>query len=126
MFAAKVNGAKDGYIEGSVNLPTDFFANIDQVPADKDAKIIVTCASGHRGAMIMMALRLMGYTDVSNRLVGSARGNLPVGLWRVSSPRWQNFSPPCPCRCRLLQHQNDKLNEMLVENPPFIVDVRTF
>lgn len=122
---SKGEWSKDGYIEGSVNLPfTDFFANIDQVPADKDAKIIVTCASGHRGAMIMMALRLMGYTDVSNLAGG-------IGAWKSAGlplaglvPEMAEFLTTLPADAGYYSIKNDKLNEMLVENPPFIVDVR--
>jgi rhodanese-related sulfurtransferase len=55
-----------GYIEGSINIPIrDLLKNLDKLPA-QDQKIIITCASGHRGALGMMALRLLGYTDVVN------------------------------------------------------------
>lgn len=116
---------KDGYIEGSINLPfSDFFADMSQVPADKDAKIIVTCASGHRGAMIMMALRLMGYTDVSNLAGG-------IGAWKSAGlpvvglvPEMATFLATLPTDAGYYSIKNDKLNEMLVEKPPFIVDVR--
>ena len=57
---------KAGYIAGSVNIPIrDLLQNLDKLPA-KDQKIIITCASGHRGSLGMMALRLLGYTDVVN------------------------------------------------------------
>jgi rhodanese-related sulfurtransferase len=43
----------------------DIMANLAQLP-DKAAKIVVLCKSGHRGAMTLMALRMLGYTDVRN------------------------------------------------------------
>jgi len=53
-----------GYIAGSINIPIqDLLKNLDKLPA-KDAKIITVCASGHRGGIAMMSLRLLGYTDV--------------------------------------------------------------
>lgn len=116
---------KDGYIEGSINLPfSDFFANMDQIPEDKDAKIVVLCASGHRGGMVMMALRLMGYTDVSN-LGGGLNGWKAAGL-PVSGlvSEMAEFLATLPTDAGYYSIKNDKLNEMLVENPPFIVDVR--
>src|SRR5690606_3413992 len=79
---------KDGYIEGSINLPfSDFFANVDQLPADKDARIVILCASGHRGGMVMMALRLMGYTDVVN-LGGGLNGWKAAGMPVVGVVDW--------------------------------------
>lgn len=116
---------KDGYIEGSINLPfSDFFANMDQVPADKDAKIVVLCASGHRGGMVMMALRLMGYTDVSN-LAGGLNAWKAAGM-PVSGlvSEMGAFLANLPTDAGYYSIKADKLNEMMVENPPFIVDVR--
>mgnify|MGYP000854690276 FL=1 len=117
---------KDGYIEGSINLPfSDFFADMSQVPTDKDAKIIITCASGHRGAMIMMAMRLMGYTDVSN-LAGGIGGWKTAGLPVVGLvPEMGAFIAGLPTDAGYYSIKSDKLNEMLVENPPFIVDLRS-
>jgi rhodanese-related sulfurtransferase len=54
-----------GYIAGSVNIPVrEVLKNLDKLPA-QDQKIVVTCASGHRGAIAMMALRLLGYNAVN-------------------------------------------------------------
>jgi len=62
-----------GYIAGAINIPIrDLLKNLDKLPA-QDQKIVVTCASGHRGALGMMALRLLGYTDVVN-LAGGMNG----------------------------------------------------
>ena len=57
----------DGYIKDSINIPLlDLFDNLDQLPKDKGAAIVVMCKSGHRGALGMMALRQIGYTNVTN------------------------------------------------------------
>ncbi|MBI3169109.1 MAG: hypothetical protein HYZ22_11555 [Chloroflexi bacterium] len=115
---------KDGHIEGAVNVPMqEIFGNLDKLPA-KDAYIVVNCASGHRGSIVTMGLRLLGYTNVMN-LAGGLNGwkaaGLPVagivsdmGAFLVSLPADAGF----------YTIKSDKLNEMMVENPPFILDVR--
>jgi rhodanese-related sulfurtransferase len=58
---------KGGYIKGATHIPfPDFLSSLDKFPAEKDARIVVYCASGHRGAMAEMALYLLGYTNVVN------------------------------------------------------------
>ena len=116
---------KDGNIDGAINIAfPDFFNSLDQIPADKDARIVVTCASGHRGGIIMMALRLMGYTDVVNLAGG-------MGAWKTAGmpivgmvPDMATFLATLPTDAGYYAIKADKLNEMMVENPPFIVDVR--
>ena len=119
---------KDGNIEGAVNVPfNDFFASLDQIPADKDARIVVLCASGHRGSMIMMALRLMGYTDVVNLgggLNAWKAAKLPVEGWVDWATVMGEFITTLPSDAGFYSIKSDKLNELLVENPPFMVDVR--
>jgi rhodanese-related sulfurtransferase len=72
---------KDGYIEGSVNIPVrEALNNLDKLPG-LDEPIVVTCASGHRGGMVMAALKLLGYTNVRNLnggLNGWIAAKLPV------------------------------------------------
>lgn len=72
----------NGYIEGSVQMPVrTLIKNLDNLPADKAAPIVITCQSGHRGMMSMMALNLLGYTNVKNisgGLNGWKAANLPV------------------------------------------------
>ena len=125
---SKAEWDKDGYIEGSVNIPfNDFYASLDQIPSDKEARIIVLCASGHRGSIIMMGLRLMGYTNVIN-LNGGLNGWKSAGLPVVGYVDWSTvmgeFVTNLPADAGFYSIKSDKLNEMLVENPPFIVDVR--
>ena len=57
----------NGIIEGSVRIPVrTLIKSMDKLPADKAAPILVTCASGHRGMFSMMALQMLGYTNVKN------------------------------------------------------------
>ena len=56
-----------GYIDGMVNIPMRTLVdNLDKLPTNLDSPIIVYCAIGHRGAMGMVTLRLLGYTNVSS------------------------------------------------------------
>jgi rhodanese-related sulfurtransferase len=56
----------NGYIEGALLVPIDqLMANLTQLP-DKQAEIVIYCASGHRGAMGLMALKMLGYANVRN------------------------------------------------------------
>ena len=73
--------ADGGYIAGSINIPVRAFVkNLDKLPA-KDQAIVVTCGSGHRSALGMQALQLLGYTHVKSLAGGVAAwkaANLPV------------------------------------------------
>jgi rhodanese-related sulfurtransferase len=70
-----------GHIEGAISIPiTELFANLDQLP-DKSAKIVIYCASGHRGGIALIALKMAGYTDIRNLGGGMgawAAAELPV------------------------------------------------
>ena len=117
---------KDGYIEGATHLPfSDFLTSLDQLPAEKDAPILIYCASGHRGGMALMALRMMGYTDVTN-LAGGLNAWKAAGLPIAGAVDWPTvmgeFISGLPEG--FYATSVAKVNEMLVENPPFIVDVR--
>jgi rhodanese-related sulfurtransferase len=118
--------AKDGYIDGAVNLPfNDFFASLDQVPADKDARVVVLCASGHRGSIIMMALRLMGYTDVVNLAGGLGAwktANMPVVGWVNWTAVWNEYLTNIPEGYYTIKAAD--LNTALTEKAPFLLDVR--
>jgi rhodanese-related sulfurtransferase len=119
---------KDGYIEGGVHIPfSDFLTSLDQIPADKDTRIVVYCASGHRGSMAAMALRLLGYTDVVN--LGGGLGawkssTLPVAGWVDWATVASEFLTNLPADQGFYSTSADKLNAALAEGPVFIVDVR--
>jgi rhodanese-related sulfurtransferase len=69
-FILDVRSAEEfagGYIEGATNIALrDLPANLASLPADKAAPIVVLCASGHRGSIGMMYLRMTGYSEVRN------------------------------------------------------------
>jgi rhodanese-related sulfurtransferase len=117
-----------GYIDGSVSVPVnDLPANLDKLPADKDAAIVVICASGHRGAPAQMYLQALGYTNVRNLnggLNGWKSAKLPVAGWVDWPATFAEFLTNLPADQGFYSVSSAKLNEMLAETPPFIVDVR--
>lgn len=119
---------KDGYIEGATLLPfSDFLTSLDQLPAEKDAPILIYCASGHRGGMALMTLRLLGYTDVTN-LAGGLNAwkaaKQPVAGWIDWPTVMGEFITALPADQGFYSTSVAKVNEMLAEAPVFIVDVR--
>ena len=116
---------KDGYIKDATNIPfSDFFASLDKVPA-KDQRIVVLCQSGHRGSIIMMALRLMGYIDVVNLAGGLGAwktAKLPVEGWVDWATVWNEYLTTMPAGYNTIKPAD--LNTALVESAPFILDVR--
>ena len=116
---------KDGYIEGAINIPlNDFFTSLDKLPA-KDQAIVIYCGSGHRGAIVLMALKLMGYENVRN--LGGGLGawknaNLPVVGWVNWPVVWSDFLTTLPEGYYTIKPAD--LNTALTENPPFLLDVR--
>jgi rhodanese-related sulfurtransferase len=119
---------KDGYIEGATLIPfPEFLDNLGQLPAEQDAPILVYCASGHRGAMAMMALRMLGYTEVYN-LNGGLGAWKAAGMPVAGVVDWATvmgeFVASLPADQGFYSVKADALNGMLAETPPFIVDVR--
>ncbi|MFP5274325.1 MAG: rhodanese-like domain-containing protein [Coleofasciculus sp.] len=52
-----------GHIPGAINVPVrSLTKNLDKIPTDKP--VVLYCSSGHRTAIGMTALRLLGYTNV--------------------------------------------------------------
>jgi rhodanese-related sulfurtransferase len=117
---------KDGYIEGASLIPMpEFMSNLDKLPADLASPILVYCGSGHRGGIVMTALRLMGYTDVTN--LGGGLGawkaaSLPVAGWINWTMVWTDFLTNLPAGFYTISAAD--LNTALVENAPFLLDVR--
>ena len=117
---------KDGYIEGATLIPMpEFMSNLDKLPADQSTPILVYCGSGHRGGIVMTALRLMGYTDVTN--LGGGLGawkaaSLPVAGWINWTVVWTDFLTNLPAGFYTVSAAD--LNTALVENAPFLLDVR--
>lgn len=72
--------ADPGYIEGATHIwINELMPNIDQLPENLDANIVVYCASGYRGGIAMTMLRLMGYTNVRN-IAGGINGWIAAEL----------------------------------------------
>ena len=118
---------KDGYIEGAINMPMqEIFHSLDKLPA-KDAPIVVHCVSGHRGSIAVMGLQLLGYTNVVN-LAGGLNAwkaaSMPVVGWVDWPVVWGEFLPTLPADQGYYTVKADVLNGMLVEKPPFLVDLR--
>lgn len=93
LFVVDLREAKEiadaGYIAGAINIPVrTFIKNLDKLPA-KDQLIIVTCGSGHRSALGMEALQLMGYTNVKSLAGG-------FGAWKAASLPTATGTPPEP------------------------------
>ena len=120
--------AKDGYIEGSINIPLPVFMDsLDQLPADKAAPVVVMCASGYRGAIAAMAMRFMGYTDVTNLAGGLGAwkaAQFPVVGWVDWNAVWKEFLTNLPADQGWYSISAANLNTALAENPPFLLDVR--
>lgn len=56
-----------GHVDNAVNIPyQDIGKRITEVTSNKDRKIIVYCASGHRAGIARETLLKLGYTDVTN------------------------------------------------------------
>ena len=131
--------ASAGYVEGAVNIPIrTFMKNLDKLPA-KDQPIIVMCGSGHRSALGMEALQLLGYTNVKSLAGGFGawkNANLPVATGKPADPT----AGKAPEADKDLLAALDKyfgglpdgfgtiqataLNDMLAASKPFQVDVR--
>jgi rhodanese-related sulfurtransferase len=142
-FLVDVREAKEiadaGFIAGSINLPVrSFIKNLDKLPA-KDQPIVVICGSGHRSAMAMAALQLLGYSHVASLASGFA-------AWKAAGMSIASGVPPeanpkqAPATNPELTTALDKyfsalpdgwgtiapaaLNEMLRSSRPFQLDVR--
>ncbi len=115
--------AETGVVEGAVSIPLETFIELeDQWPADLNTPIVVYCKTGIRSAMAEAILWTYGYTDILSLKGGltawQAAGNPTVGGLNnavttfISSMQGYNFTDPAA------------LNEMMAEEPPFIVDAR--
>jgi rhodanese-related sulfurtransferase len=76
-----------GYIAGTVSVPVrGLIKNLNRLPA-KDQPVVVVCSSGHRSAMVMAALQLLGYTNVKSLV-----GGLPA--WKAAGLPLSTGTPP--------------------------------
>ncbi len=114
-----------GKIDGAVHIAFEnVLTSLDQLPA-KDQPIVVMCASGHRGSVIMMALKFLGYENVRNLgggLNAWKAAKLPVAGWEDWNAVWGDFLTNIPEGYYTIKAAD--LNASLAENAPFILDVR--
>lgn len=129
----------EGHIEGAINVPlNELTANLDLLP-DLEADIIVYCGSGHRSALAMGALNLLGY-DNAVSLLGGVRAwmnsDLPITdvVTDAEAGTAPDFNPDVfaavdayisnvPQGYYIVR--SDDLNVELVESDIFLLDVRT-
>jgi len=131
--------ADNGFINGAVNIPIRTLAkNLDKLPA-KDKPIVVYCAIGHRGAIALETLQLLGYTNVKSPLGGLnawKSANLPVATGTPAAPKkgkapnvdkkllavLDKYLSGLPEKFNLIAPA--ALNEQIAVAKPFLLDVR--
>jgi rhodanese-related sulfurtransferase len=130
----------DGFIEGAVNMPVrQVLQNLDKLPALGEP-IVIYCASGHRGALALVALQLLGYTDVNNLGGGLGawkKADLPVVMGEAPAEAVAGEMPQVDETMlgKLDAYMSTlpegfgtikaaDLNAILADTPPFILDVR--
>jgi len=119
--------AKNGYIEGAVNIPMDkVFSSLDKLPA-KDKEVVVYCVSGHRGSIVAMGLRLLGWSKVTNLgggLNAWKTAQFAVAGWVDWNVVWGDFLKNLPKDYYTIAPAD--LNVALADavKAPFMLDVR--
>lgn len=130
---------QNGYIEGAVNIPLREIArNLNLLPG-LDDPIVVYCKVGGRGAMAMVSLQVLGYTNVRN-MAGGFDGWVGQDYAIVTDPMPEPVAGEAPAiDAELLEIVDDYLTNIpqgfgnvgvdavfteLLENPPFLLDVR--
>lgn len=117
---------KTGYLAGAIHMPLPtFFDNLDKLPA-KDQPIVIYCASGHRGAVAAMGLRMMGYQYVLNLGGGTnawkAKGYALEGAATDWTAAWTDYFKNMPDSMYVIGAAD--LNAKLADSAPFLLDVR--
>ncbi len=132
--------AEVGYIEGAVNVPVRTLAqNLALLPTDPSTPIIVYCAKGTRGAIAMTALQILGFTNVRN-MSGGISAWIDAGLPVVKDEVTFETGEAAAIDPALVAAVDNYLTNVLpqgwgvvgaddlalelVENPPFLLDVR--
>lgn len=128
----------EGFIEGAINVPlNEVMSSLSMFP-NLDEQIVIYCGSGHRSALVMVGLNMLGYTNVSSMMTG-------VGGWKTreypltqelveyaggTAPAFDpqalavvsEFMNNIPTGYYVVRPAD--LSVELVENAPFLVDVR--
>lgn len=118
----------NGFINGSVSIPfPEFLRKLDQLPAEKDVRIVVYGASGHRSSIVTMTLRLLGYSNAFNLSGGlnkwRAEGNEVTGLedWEAVLSQ---FITDLPSEQGYYSITAVNLEAARAEAPVYLLDVR--
>jgi rhodanese-related sulfurtransferase len=86
---------RDGYIVGAVHIPIrELIKGLDTLPVDRP--IVVYSTTGHRGAMALAALRLLGYEEarsLSGGLYDWRAAGLPVAQGAIPTPTATSATP---------------------------------
>ncbi|MBI5930484.1 MAG: rhodanese-like domain-containing protein [Chloroflexi bacterium] len=129
----------EGHIEGAINIQlTELTQNLALLP-NLDENIVVVCGSGHRSALAMTALTLLGYTNV--RSLGSGMGAWTKAEQPVTDVPFEVEASTAPT---FLPVVFDKVNAFItsipasyytvkpvdlgvemMSNPPVLIDVRS-
>jgi rhodanese-related sulfurtransferase len=129
----------EGFIEGAINIPmNEIMGRLDMLP-DLNQNIVIYCGSGHRSALVMFALDMLGYTNVRSMLSGTnawVRAELPLTQAAVEyTPGTAPAVDPAvleavsayvnaiPAGYYAVRAAD--LNVELLENAPVLIDVRT-
>ncbi len=119
---------KTGYVAGAVNVPLEkVFASMDKLPAAKDTQMVVYCVSGHRAAIAMTGLRLLGYTNIVNMGGGMnawKAASLPLAGVVDWNKTWGDFIGGLPADFYSISPANLNIALADAAKAPFLVDVR--
>jgi rhodanese-related sulfurtransferase len=84
-----------GFIEGAVSIPLrELAANLSALP-DRAKPVVVVCDTGHRGAIGMAVLRMLGYS-AAKTLDGGLESWRNAGLKVVTAPVPRRATGPTP------------------------------
>jgi rhodanese-related sulfurtransferase len=130
-----MNEWNGGYIESAQHIwVNEFMGSQDQWPADKDANIVIYCASGYRGSIATVLMNLAGYTHVRNLSGGAgawtAAGFPLVGAVEAEESAFDlnayltSYVSELPGSFNAVR-VDDLAAELASDTPPMLVDVRT-
>jgi len=110
-----------------IHIPLEQFIEMKSMwPQDKDTPIAVYCGSGHRSTIAMTILWSYGYSDVTSLKGGfggwvTAGYPYEMGIYQKLDAAYADFL------ANMVAYNTVSLeafNAMLVDNPPYILDVR--
>lgn len=129
----------EGHIEGSINIPVNELTQSLNLLPNLDQNLVIVCGSGHRSAVAMTALNLLGYTNVRSMMSGISawtKAELPVTdvVVEAEAGTAPTFAPDVmtvvdgfitdiPQGYYTVRAAD--LSAELIDNPPVLLDVRT-